>query len=268
MKKPGNKIFSFISGVALIFSFSCTDEQKDQQPEFALQPRKAITRHNNAEVISSTQLFYDGNDKLIRFVAESGLRNATNIIYDQKGRIYQLADDNGGVFELRNYNTDGQLISITNYSLLPNGPAPAYERDLIYNTAGKLRQVKQRSLTEPTPDQGSYNTYTYNAAGLIATDSAFKLDNGVTKFYNTIAYRYDDQVGLAQYDLEKSLENLPYRFFYLKHNIISQIITWANGNVTAVTMAFEYNRNGCPTRRKVFSEGELISTIDFEYLPK
>jgi hypothetical protein len=269
MESRVNKTLSFLSGVALLFLFSCADKERDIQPEFSTLPQKATTWRNNSELISSKQLFYDGNNNLKRFVAGPGFWDATNIIYDQKGRIYQLTNDKDEMFEQRNYNADGVLTSIINYNQLPTGgPVPAYERILIYNSEGKLRKVKQHSLTEPTPDQGSYNTYTYNAAGLIATDSAFKLDNGVTKFYNAIAYQYDDKAGLAQYDLEKSFESPPYRFFKLNHNITSQITTWANGNVTAATMEFEYNRNGSPTRSEVFSEGKLILTTDFEYLTK
>ena len=61
MKDLVNKVPSLISGVALLFLFSCADKEKDVQPEFTTLPQKATTWQNNSEVISLKQLSYDGN---------------------------------------------------------------------------------------------------------------------------------------------------------------------------------------------------------------
>lgn len=263
MKKLTQRIAALAGSLAMLFVVSCSDKDKDAEVVLASQPNIATTWQNNHEVISTNQLFYDDNNRLIRFVASNG--DAVNIVYNRLGNIYQLTNDAGVAFEDRHYDSDEVLTNITHYQLLPSGPVPSYERVFDYNKAGQIRRVKFNALHGSAPEEAAYHTYTYNAAGLIVTDSAFKFINGFPNFYHTVSYTYDDKTGVSAFGLESNLENPPYRFYFLKHNITSKRITWANGHVTFSQMQFEYNKNGLPARRQVYADGKLISTTDFGY---
>lgn len=267
MKKHAKSFSTLIGFCVVVFLFSCKKEDDAPRVFTKCQPQTATKWRGNHEKLSTKQLSYDENGRLIRVVSGSGSGDVANIHYDQEGRIYQLTNDNGFAFEKRHYNNAGQLIKISHFAdlLLPTGPWPTYERILTYNSVGQLREMRTQSNASSNTDS-SYTLYTYNATGQVATDSLFKIVDGIASFNNSNEYAYDDKIGLAAYDLESNLlDNEPYQFFPLKHNIISQKRTWNNGNITTATMQYQYNEIGYPIKRELYSNGELLSTTDFNY---
>ena len=266
MKFSGN-ISSLFSCFVFLCLFSCSEKEEPSAASpvqvTKCVPLSDVTIYPKSVHYDSTEYIYESNNRLDKFIAKYSSTDIVDIIYNQNGSISQILDGNGTVFEQRKYGATGKLDSIIYLTNNPLGKA-VYAKIMEYNNVGLLKRIN--TVAPPGINmEPHYITFTYNAAGLIATDSIFDIIGNDTILNNTGEYQYDNKIGLYDYGFPFGTSNEMYIFFHYKHNITSEKRTYRNGRTNLVTFDYQYNSLDYPIEIKMYNRGTLIRKTTIEY---
>ncbi|MBK0403489.1 hypothetical protein I5M27_10870 [Adhaeribacter sp. BT258] len=274
-----NKIYGIIStvlGCMLFLLVSCSDKNKDPnvnpQPKNYRPAGSAMYDPATNEVGDSTLHYYDSNGKLVQLVRSDGISAGppVNLAYDNLGRISEIMFPPGRVIQKRDYNGLAQLQKIHQYTDLNDANFKTSEQTFVYDIAGKLTRINSVSFDSRLgiSPMHSFNAFTYNAEGLIATDSLFILDNGNAWFESKTEFEYDNKKGVNEFGISlpmNSFADYLYLFAPLKSNIISITKTQRNSIPAKVTYQYQYNADNYPVKITRFSNGGILGTKRISY---
>lgn len=222
----------------IIFTFSCSSEEENIKEEnneiYKIYKIKSTNEEGN---IIITEINYKNN--LLDFIKEVHNSNET-------------------IIENYNYNTNGQIISITSDS--------GFENTFSYTGS---------NITKQNYSNDSYDEYTYDSNNNVKSKKIYRNN----QFLFELLYEYDNKNNMVKItELNSGQTSTSMQTFDDKKNPFLNVlpkellvINQLNGENNVLksyddeTFVYEYNDKDYPTKQTIFESGNLESVVEFEY---
>lgn len=222
----------------IIFTFSCSSEEENIKEEnneiYKIYKIKSTNEEGN---IIITEINYKNN--LLDFIKEVHNSNET-------------------IIENYNYNTNGQIISITSDS--------GFENTFSYTGS---------NITKQNYSNDSYDEYTYDSNNNVKSKKIYRNN----QFLFELLYEYDNKNNMVKItELNSGQTSTSMQTFDDKKNPFLNVlpkellvINQLNGENNVLksyddeTFVYEYNDKDYPTKQTIYESGNLESIIEFEY---
>lgn len=252
-----------VVAAASIFATSC---KKDKEP--ANNPaggsRQLIKVEQGATLTTSFE--YNADSKLSKMITKEGqVSNTVDFTY---GADKKLATINSSILQLKFIYTTGALSKVEYYATLPQLKLTSYV-DFV-NQNGKVKESKVFAVIDQTTIAGDKTTFTYNAAGDVATSSQYQW-NAVQNAYvleQTTTYEYDGKTNPLAITAEFAQA---FGGAISSHNITKEVVRNAQEQVIETNVyAYTFDDKGYPvtaTQKTTTKENpnEVTTTLKFTY---